>query len=141
MSRSGHFSARLDPTVIQRLEHHASRAGLSKSRLAGRYLDEAMRMEDHPGIIFRDGPGGRRAGLAGGPDVWEVIAAIRASGAAGDPAAEEIGAWAGVPPAMVRAAARYHAEFPGEVDERVRRFLDEADAAEDQWRRERNALA
>ena len=36
-------------------------------------MDEALRTEEHPGITFRAGPTGRRAGLVGGPDVWEVI--------------------------------------------------------------------
>lgn len=30
-------------------------------------------MADHPGLVFREGPTGRRPRLAGGPDVWEVI--------------------------------------------------------------------
>ena len=30
-------------------------------------------MEDHPGIAFRDGPTGRRAALAAGPDIWEGV--------------------------------------------------------------------
>jgi hypothetical protein len=33
-------------------------------------------MEEHPGIAFRDGPSGRRAALAGGPDVWEAIVTL-----------------------------------------------------------------
>jgi hypothetical protein len=37
-------------------------------------------MDDRLGIVFRDGPMGRRAGLAAGPDVWEVIAAMRSTG-------------------------------------------------------------
>lgn len=41
--------------------------------MANVFVDEALRSEEHPGIIFRAGPTGRRAGLAGGPDVWEVI--------------------------------------------------------------------
>lgn len=34
---------------------------------------------EHPGIVFRPGPTGRRAGLAGGPDVWEVVRAVRSA--------------------------------------------------------------
>jgi hypothetical protein len=30
-------------------------------------------MNAHPGIVCRDGPAGRRPGVVGGPDVWEVI--------------------------------------------------------------------
>jgi hypothetical protein len=38
--------------------------GEAKSRTAERLIDEGLRMEDHPGIVFRDGPAGRRAALA-----------------------------------------------------------------------------
>jgi hypothetical protein len=41
-------------------------------------------MDDHPGIVFRDGPTGRRAGLAAGPDVWEVVSALRSTGLEGN---------------------------------------------------------
>src|SRR5215469_8166139 len=38
-----------------------------------RYAEEGVRRDEHPLITFRDGPTGRRAGLVGGPDVWEVV--------------------------------------------------------------------
>ncbi len=37
-------------------------------------------MADHPGVIFKDGPSGRRAALAYGPDIWEVIKFLREVG-------------------------------------------------------------
>ncbi len=43
-------------------------------------------MDEHPGIVFRDGPTGRRAALAGGPDVWEVIATLKGGKARGEEA-------------------------------------------------------
>ena len=141
MARARQFSARLDPAVVDRLERRGARVGLNKSRLAERYLDEGMRMEDHPGVVFRDGPSGRRAGLAGGPDVWEVIAAVRASGLEGEPALAATAEWGSLSTVQVRAAVRYYGEYRDEIDEHVRRHLDEADAAEQQWRRERDALA
>lgn len=98
-------------------------------------------MEDHPGIVFRDGPAGRRAGLAGGPDVWELIAAVRASDLEGDRALEAAADWAGLTSAQVRIAVAYYADFRDEIDERIRRNIEEADAAEKRWRREQNALA
>jgi len=51
----------------------ASVAGLGSNGL----IDEGLRMGDHPGVIFKDGPSGRRAALAYGPDVWEVIKLLR----------------------------------------------------------------
>jgi hypothetical protein len=35
-------------------------------------LDEGLKIGRFSGIVYRDGPTGRRAGLAAGPDVWEV---------------------------------------------------------------------
>lgn len=141
MAPARQFSARLDAGVVDRLERRGRRDGLNKSRLAERYIDEGMRIEDHPGIVFRDGPSGRRAGLAGGPDVWEVISAMRASGLAGEAALEAAAEWGDLLPSQVRAAVGYYAEFPDEIDERIGRNEQEADAAEERWRREQNALA
>jgi uncharacterized protein (DUF433 family) len=141
MARTRQFSARLDGSVLDRLERRGARAGLNKSRLAERYIDEGIRIEDHPGIVFRDGPSGRRAGLAGGPDVWEIIAAVRANEPTGDDALTAAAEWGSLTLTQVRTAVRYHAEYPQEIDERIARNLEEADAAEERWRREHRALA
>lgn len=141
MPRARQFSARLSASVIERLERRGTHAGLNKSRLAERYIDEGLRMEDHTGIIFRDGPTGRRAALAGGPDVWEVIAAVRASGLDGEEALTAAARWGSLSLPQVRTAARYYAEYPEEIDERIARNVQEADAAEQRWRREQHALA
>ena len=98
-------------------------------------------MEDHPGIVFRDGPTGRRACLAGGPDVWEVIAMVRASDLDGEGALTAAAEWGGLSLARVRAAAVYYAEFRQEIGERIARDVEGADAAEEQWRGELRALA
>jgi len=45
--------------------------------LMERFLREGLAVLDHPGIIFKSGPSGRRAALAGGPDVWEIASALR----------------------------------------------------------------
>jgi len=98
-------------------------------------------MEDHPGIIFRDGPTGRRAALSGGPDVWEVIAAIHASGHEGEEALAATAEWGSLSLAQARAAVRYYTEYPQEIDERITRNIEEADADEQRWRREQRAMA
>jgi hypothetical protein len=129
------FSARLDPDVIDRLERRGARSGLNKSRLAERYIDEGMRMEDHPGIVFREGPTGRRAGLAAGPDIWEVISSMRATGLDGEPAIQATVEWSGLTARQVREAIGYYRDYPEEIDARVHLNEDEADAAEHRWRR------
>lgn len=138
---SRQFSARFTGSVVERLEKRGARSGTNRSRLAERYIDEGMRMDDHPGVVFRDGPTGRRAGLAGGPDVWEVIAAIRASDLEGAAALEAAAEKSHLTAAQVQSAVRYYAEYRPEVEERVRQHLDEADESEDRWRSEQNALA
>jgi hypothetical protein len=134
MSSARQFSARLDAAVVDRLERRGVRSGLNKSRLAERYIDEGMRMEDHPGIVFRDGPTGRRAGLAAGPDVWEVISAVRSSGLEGHEAIEATADWSGLAVRQVRDAVGYYSEYPAEIDGRIHVNDEEADAAEQRWR-------
>lgn len=34
-------------------------------------------MIEHPGVVFKDGPSGRRAAIAFGPDVWEIVKVLR----------------------------------------------------------------
>jgi len=134
MATARQFSARLDGGVVDRLERRGVRSGLTKSRLAERYIDEGVRMDDHPGIVFRDGPTGRRAGLAAGPDVWEVISALRATGLDGDEAIQATADWSGLSVRQVRDGVGYYSEYPAEIDERLRLNEEQADAAERRWR-------
>jgi hypothetical protein len=115
------------------------------SSTANRLVDEGLRMIEHPNIVFRDGPTSRRAGLVGGPDAWEIIPAVRFARAAEPELAEEILALvetnSGVLPRLVRAAVRYWASYPGEIDAEIDVAAADEDAAEKAWRRERQLLA
>jgi hypothetical protein len=78
VARSTPLSIRFDAALLSRLRRRAaSTTGSSVSALAQRLIDEGLRMADHPGVIFKDGPSGRRAALAFGPDVWEIIKFLR----------------------------------------------------------------
>ena len=66
-------------------------------------------MHEHPLIVFKDGAAGRRARLVGGPDVWEVIGAVRSvresdPALAGDEVLEVVAETSGVPMPFLRAA-------------------------------------
>jgi hypothetical protein len=52
-------------------------AGATPSGLVQRLVDEGLRMAEHPGVVFKDGPGGRRPALKVGPDIWELIKFLR----------------------------------------------------------------
>lgn len=134
--RSSPLSVRLPAELLGRLERQAKRKGLPRSVVVERFLDEGMRMEEHPGITFRDGPAGRRAALRRGPDVWEVIATLRANDGS-------VRAAAGVltlPESEMRIALGYYGDYPDEVDDWIRENEEEAERAQEAWRRQR-ALA
>ena len=67
-------STRYPLETLERLELRAHGEGSSRSALIQRYVAEGLEMDDHPGIMFRSGPAGRRPRLVGGPDIWEVVA-------------------------------------------------------------------
>ena len=68
-------------------------------------------MSEHPGIMFRPGLTGRRAALAGGPDVWEVIAVHRSFADV-----ERTAAWLDQPPGAVEIALDYYERHRDEID-------------------------
>lgn len=82
-------------------------------------LDEAIRLRRAPGILFADGPAGRRAVIAGsGLDVWEVIVAWQAA----DEDFERLRAgytWLTEP--QLRAALSYYRHYPEEINARLER--------------------
>jgi len=127
--------------VVERLQRRSELAGTNKSRLAERYVDEGTRMDEHPGVVFRSGPTGRRVALAGGPDVWEAIATLKGTEERGEKAIAATAELLDLTESQVRTALRYYGAYPEEIDERIRRNVEEADAAEAAWRRERAALA
>jgi uncharacterized protein (DUF433 family) len=135
------FSIRMSARTLARLDSGAKRRGEAKARTAGRLIEEGLRMEDHPGILFRDGPAGRRAALAGGPDVWEIVETLRGTGLTGEQAIAATAEWGNLSHAQVRMAVRYYADFREEVDERIAHNRAEADRQQAAWERARAALA
>jgi hypothetical protein len=140
-------SVRFEDAVLDKLAKFVmEHPGLSVSAAVNLLITEALRMEEHPGVLFRTGPSGRRAVVAGGPDVWEVIRAIRATRAAEpDATADEIvtmtAEYSGLPSHQVRAAIRYWSDYPDEVDTQIAAAEDAARKAEERWRREQGLLA
>ncbi len=114
------FSARLDSTLLTRLKRLSGREHIPVSQLVERFLEEAVRAEELPGIVFRPGPAGRRAGVVGGPDVWEIVRDVQAAKEAGEPdPVNHVLATTDLGEEQVRLALAYHAAFPDEVDARI----------------------
>jgi hypothetical protein len=137
---------RFTDSVLRRLERYVrSHPGTSASSVANVFVDEALRTEEHPGIMFRPGPTGRRAGLAGGPDVWEVIATLESvrreqPELSGEALVAATAAAAGITPRQVRAAVGYYGAYHDEVDERIAANREAAEEAETAWRAEQELL-
>ena len=125
-------SVRFEQPVTNRLAAYVARhPGATRSSVAARYVDEGLRMDEHPGILFREGPSGRRATVAGGPDVWEVVRTVKAARTAEPHLADtELIAMiednTGVPRRMIHIALSYWSAYPDEVEA----LIDHADRAE-----------
>lgn len=132
-------SVRFEESVLSRLDRYVKdHPGSSSSSVANMFIDEALRSYEHPGIVFRPGPSGRRAVLAGGPDLWEVVAALHAlrdEGPAldGDPLLLELSSVTGLKAAQVAVVLRYYAAYPVEIDERIAHNREVADREEQLW--------
>jgi len=114
----------LDIDDIATLGLHDLNGDLITEESLAREADEAERQQ-MPGIVFRDGPAGRRAGVAGSLDVWEVVQSARQAGF-GDPASLAVAL--GLPVRVVAIALDYYARFPDEIDEWI---VDSEQAAEE----------
>lgn len=135
-----HISFRVPDATFEGLDRLAGEAGQPRSRVANDLLDEGLRMADHPGIVFRSGPAGRRPALARGPDVWEISSVLREVDAHGDAAIARTAEMTGLSENEVRIAVRYYADHSREIDAWIDRVQAEADRAEEAWRREQQLL-
>ena len=98
---------RIEADTLRALRERSVQSGEPIVRLAQRYIDEGLRLERHPGIVFRTGPAGRRAVTVGGPDVWEVVAAARGAPESGEELVVALTERIGVPIERIRTAIRY----------------------------------
>jgi hypothetical protein len=125
---SENVSVRLDDNLAQRLRLRARAAGETLSDRLRRYAEEGVRREEHPLITFRDGPAGRRAGLIGGPDVWEVAMWFDDLDGERDRVAVLIEESTLTRP-LIDAALRYQAAYPDEIEARIALHRQETTAA------------
>lgn len=126
---SVNVSVRLDDALAERLRLRARTAGETLSDRLRRYAEEGARRDEHPLITFRDGPAGRRAGLLGGPDVWEVVMSVEDLAGEPDPVAALVEDSV-LARSQVDAALRYCAAYPDEIAARIELHRRETTTAE-----------
>jgi hypothetical protein len=136
------LSIRFEPGLLARLRRRAqSVTGSSTSALAQRLIDEGLRMADHPGVIFKDGPSGRRAALAYGPDVWEIIKFLREIDDRGPAALDAAADAFALDPGRITTAVSYFGDYPQEIDAEIDAADDASRRAEEAWRVRQQLIA
>jgi uncharacterized protein (DUF433 family) len=124
------LSLRLPEATVDRLAAHAARRRLAPRTLAQRYVEEGLRMEDHPLVRFVDGVSGRRARIVGTAlDVWEVVAVVRDNegdvGATADYLEVALG--------LVQAAVTYYGAYAAEIDQWIELNKRASEQAHSAW--------
>jgi uncharacterized protein (DUF433 family) len=108
---------RLPEELQEEIEREMRLRGTTFSEVATSLLREAVRMRRVPGIVFMDGPVGRRASIAGtGLDVWEVIATFKSVGEDRERLEASYG-W--LSDRQLSAVLAYYGLYPEEIDARI----------------------
>lgn len=123
-------SVRLEDELRERLAAAAAAEGTTVTELIERFIREGLASAAHPGIVFKAGPSGRRAALAGGPDVWEIAAALRHVTGRQTTRVSALAEQFGLHERQVIITLNYAAAHRDEIEERIRandRALAEAE--------------
>lgn len=132
---------RFDEELKRRISERADAEGITETALVSRLLDEGLKVAAHPGIIYRDGPTGRRAALATGPDVWEIVNGVRHAAGSGDAKVAEAATQMGLPERLIRLAVNFAAAHPDEIEERIERNEQAAVRAQELAEQRKRLLA
>jgi uncharacterized protein (DUF433 family) len=110
---------RISDELDQEIHRESETRGRSWSAITNELLEEAIRMRRAPGILFLDGPTGRRPGVAGtGLDVWEIIATWKSVEGSFE-ALQRSYPW--LTEAQLKAPLAYYELYPAEIDARLDR--------------------
>lgn len=120
-------SFRISDTAKTLLASRAAREGMTATALLDLLIIEGIGQLDYPGIVFRGPAHDRRAALAAGPDVWEVVARLQELEGSEEQRISRLAAESDLHPRLVRIALDYAAEHPEEIRERIDRNLDAMD--------------
>lgn len=132
-------SFRLSDEARRRLSDRAEREGVSATALLERLIIEGVDALDHPGIVHRGPPHDRRAALAAGPDVWEIVARLRELDGSEEERIAMLAAESDLHPRQIRTALEFAARHSEDVEARIARN-EEAISESQQAAEQRRAL-
>jgi hypothetical protein len=114
-------SFRISDATKARLASRAAREGMTATALLGQLIIEGIDQLDYPGIIFRGPAHDRRAALAAGPDVWEIVARLQELNGSEEQRVSLLSAESDLHPRLIRIALDYAADHADEVQTRIGR--------------------
>ncbi len=114
-------SFRISDATRARLASRAAREGMTATALLGQLIIEGIDQLDYPGIIFRGPAHDRRAALAAGPDVWEIVARLQELDGSEEQRISLLSAESDLHPRLIRIALDYAADHADEVRARIDR--------------------
>ena len=114
-------SFRISDATRARLASRAAHEGMTATALLGQLITEGIDQLDYPGIIFRGPAHDRRAALAAGPDVWEVVARLQELDGSEEQRIGLLSAESELHPRLIRIALDYAADHADEVRARIER--------------------
>ena len=114
-------SFRITDAAKHRLFARAADEDMSATALLDRLIVEGVDQLDYPGIVFRGPNRDRRAGLAAGPDVWEVVSRLQELDGPEEARIATLSAESDLHPRLIRIALDYAAAHPDEIRERIER--------------------
>jgi uncharacterized protein (DUF433 family) len=112
-------SIRIPDELAKTIQDEAESSGRDFSTVANELLAEAVKLKRCPGVIFADGPSGRRARIAGtGVDVWEIVSTYKNLNR-DDARLREAYHWLSEP--QLRSALSYFRLYPEEIERQIAR--------------------
>lgn len=114
-------SFRISEAAKRKLASRAAHEGVSATAMLDRLIGEGVDQLDFPGIVFRGPAHDRRAALAAGPDVWEIVSRLQHLDGTEEQRVTTLSAESDVHPRLVRIALDYAADHPDEIRERIER--------------------
>lgn len=109
---------RIQERTVKEIERIAKESGKEFSSIANELLDEAVRVQRCPGIIFTEGTAGRRARIGGtGIEVWEVIATFKS---VGEDFKRLHRAYHWLTEHQLRSAIGYYRAYPEDIDRLIK---------------------
>jgi hypothetical protein len=114
-------SFRISDAARARLASRAAHEGMTATALLDQLIVEGIEQLDYPGIVFRGPAHDRRAALAAGPDVWEVISRLQELDGSEEKRISLLSTETDLHPRLVRIALDYAAEHLEEIRQRIDR--------------------